>query len=350
MKYNIEEVFIDGDIIGYTDFTKIYINKKITGLYLDVLRVHECSHIWLRHKTRAKNIDNLNMKLWNIACDMEIAKHIYSDNDENIIISPRSPLKDGILKKHCEPYKGCEYAEDFYCELLKKRNEDIEKLLINWGDIKIGDEPGDEPGDENINIEECIKEIKDHISKQILQKLYTKQQELLNDFKAPKPSIASEIDALRRSRSLISRNKTYARPNKRDDSDFIKKGFKLKLKNANITIYVDRSGSFSYDKTLAVNDKLKSILKKYRGRINSDCIYFNDILRIEDPINGGGGTNYSCVVEHINTSSSTLSIIITDDDPCSEIYPLPKKNILVVPIGCTHTNIGRALSVKEIAI
>lgn len=345
-KYFIEEEIFSGIQIGYTDFVKIYLNRRITGKYLEVLRIHECSHIWLQHNIRAQHIDNLNVHIWNVACDLEIAKHIYSTSEDSIINSVRSPLKGGITHVECQEFPDCKFAEQYYLELLKKevcfKNINIDMTSENLNAIII-------PCDKAPVNELIISETKEKIKQLRRQGDQIVQQNTVNNFQAPSPSLASELDAIRRSRTLISRVKSFKRPNRKEfiSEEFFKKGFRNVLKQALVTLYVDRSGSFSAEKTHQANIKVKLLLLKYRGILNLDTIFFNDSLKKMDPLVGGGGTNYKDVVDHINHSESSLSIIITDDDR-SESCLVTTKKIIIYPIGCSTTHLAKILKVKEV--
>lgn len=348
MNSYIEEVFFDGHIIGYTDFIKIYLNRNVKGKYLDTLRKHELSHIWLNHHLRTRSYEKLDIEKWNIACDMEIAMHIYTKKDECNIKEPRSPIAGGITTDDCAKYPNCLYAEEYYEELLK--NQDSDDGDGGKGNMDFTMEDLQNILGDDVDVKQLIQEAMDKAAEMEAEASIAEQQHKINEIKAPKPSIASEIDALSRERSLRTRVKSYSRPSRRgEEGDLIKKGKKTKIKAAEITVYLDRSGSFNSDKTKQADDKIKDVLRKYRGKIKADVLYFNDKLMIKDPVRGGGGTNYDSVVNHINQSGSLLSIIITDDDGCNKSLKSDKK-ILIVPVGCTTTQIAKTLHKKEITI
>jgi predicted metal-dependent peptidase len=344
----IKEIRFEGKnpSIGYTDYINIYISNSITGKDLETLRKHEKSHIWLQHYTRGlqlnKNFD-LNHELWNIACDLEIAKYIYNKEDNSNILKPFSFLTGGITINDSNKYPNCEFAEDYYLELLQKGTNKLKSFDL--GNKKIN-----EKSESNIEInmlsliESALKKIKDIEN----QENITKVQSLYNNFKPSKPSMYSEIDKYL-GRSKIKRESSYKRPKRyNDNEDLFKKGKKSILKTANITIYIDRSGSFNQNKTKLANEKLNKVLQKYRGSIKKDVVYFNDILFNIDPINGFGGTNYSVVIEDIVKNRSLLSIIITDNDSCNLKNYKNLPHILIIRIDCNKTWLSEKLNITDV--
>jgi predicted metal-dependent peptidase len=359
---NIPIIDFDGNkpSVGYTDFTSVYISREVVRVdERETLLLHELSHIWLRHRSRGsakclkqKSINGIwNNKLWNIACDLEIAYHIYTDKDDDMITRPRSSLSGAIRKIHCEDFTGAKYAEEFYDLLLEKK--EAEKLYVSIdsdGNLEITDENRNTP---NIpNIEELVEEVKKKINEQISQIKYerSKQQAQysVNNFTLPKPSLSSIMDRYF-GRSVIGRVKTYRRPNRRADStNLILKGISSIPKTPKLTIYVDRSGSFSLEKTKDSIDYINKLLLKYRGRVRSDVLYFNNTLLVNDPMCGAGGTNYQSVIDNIYKDRSELSIIITDDDSAYGVS-VPKNfpKCIVIPIGCTTTHIAKIIGATE---
>jgi predicted metal-dependent peptidase len=350
---SIEEVRFSGTSpsIGYTDYIKIYTSTSVRGKYLQTLRSHEKSHIWLQHYQRGQRILGLDHKKWNIACDLEIALYIYSDKDNNNIAEPRSPLKGGIITKDCDKYPNCVYAEDFYSELLKSDENQLNSTDVD-GNTEIrplGPEELEELLDKLTSVDSLIEKAVSEINEIIDASRLTSLQEDVSKVDI-KPSLASEIDRYL-GRFKVRREKSYKRPNRRGHNDeLLRKGVSSKRKAPTLTIYVDRSGSFDETKTRSANDTLNKVVLKYRGGINKDVLYFNDVLLQKDPIKGGGGTNYKVVIDNIIKDMSQLSVIITDDDSC-DIETLPKNisNILVMGIG-VRTQVAKVLGVKELII
>lgn len=338
-----------GDIpaIAYTDFRFVYLSWLISKKEYDTAFLHEAGHIWLQHQYRQQVLQkeegkSFNRQCWLIASDMEIAKQLYDAYDNAIITAPRSSLKGAITTKDTEKYPTCEYAEDFYYELKKENNEQQSTCCQCESDEELDDVDPQ-------NVKDLIEQAKKEIEKIREQKQIQDTKEKIKDFKPPKPSLASEIDR-HFGRTKGTRISSYRRPPRHESQDFIKKGMSSTARPPHLTLYVDRSGSFDTSKTATATSLIDTILKKYRGRITNDVIYFNDTLLSKDPINGGGGTNYQAVVDNIIKENAKLSIVITDDDGYSpdKKYELPPT--IVVPVGASHTVLARVLSLKELSI
>lgn len=347
---SIREVRFNGKIpaIAYTDFSAIYLSWSLTGDELETARIHELSHIWLQHQIRLEKIENSIVKvdrmIWNIATDLEIAKYIYSDSDNFQITKPRSLLSGGITTNHLKDFSG-EYAEEFYQELLKNTKNIMISFDASGNDFDKKQEEEKQEGNIPEVIEDAIK--KSLEEKEISNQQKTKEQlhKAVLDFKPPKPSLASEIDRAF-GRNKIVRVSSYRRPSKRE-GDFLLKGTVSKKKSARFTLYVDRSGSFDANKTSRATQKLADIIRKYRGKVEQDVIYFNDTLLTKDPLIGGGGTNYQAVVFDIVKNNAELNMVITDDDSCVDFEDI-KPKILVIPVGCTATDFARKTHSLEV--
>jgi len=336
--------------IAYTDFTAIYLSSYLIGKDLEIARRHELSHIWLQHNTRGgaikKSYGKVNIKILNIAMDMEIAKHIYTVEDEEAFSLPRSLLRDGITKKHCMEFPKCIYMEDFYAELIKNQKKILENIILDVGINELVQ------AENKINSSEIIDNAKNELKKDKRKferdKNLQSLQSRIKQFKV-KPSLGSEIDRYlgRYARTVTH---SYSRPNRRD-SEFIQKGYAVKLRSPRLVVYLDRSGSFDNSKTLSANRELTRLLVKYRGRIKRDILYFNDYLLEVDPINGSGGTNYQVVVDDLVKQRASLAVIITDNDSADGLImntKIPKT--LVVCIGCDSSDIARKLNCQELIL
>jgi predicted metal-dependent peptidase len=346
----IKEIRFDGKIpsIAYTDFSAIYLSQFLYGEELSTARKHELSHIWLQHQIRLQNLkkrlENVDLRIWNIAADLEIAKYIYSDEDNHNITKPRSFLHGGINTAKVKEFAG-EYAEDFYEELLSKKQDNYSSF-DGEGNI-FNDTDGD---DGEVSLPDIVKEA---INKAIQdeenvhqRKISEQLQEAIHNFKPPKPSLASEIDSLF-GRNKIVRKKSYRRPSRRE-SQFLLAGRASVKKSAKVTIYVDRSGSFDESKTEFATNKLSEMLRKYRSKIDKDVIYFNDTLMNDDPLKGLGGTNYKAVYDDIVRNNAELSIVITDNDSCEDTVKPTTQKVIVVPVGCASTLFAQKIRAKEI--
>jgi hypothetical protein len=352
----IKEIKIKGrNPIAYTDFSAIYLSNYLTGRDYEVARIHELSHIWLQHQTRTEifreNNKNINNELLNVALDYEIAKYIYTPEDNLVFSTPRSYLASGISTDMANKISS-KYAEEIYFELLKSKNKNknFDKHIFKKINKKIETRNGIKTDiDKNNIIEKAIKEANKYKKN---YKIENNKKQLKNDissFKAPRPSLSSEIDCLF-GRNKIIKVKSYRRPSRRNENDniFLTKGSISVKKIPKITVYVDRSGSFSNDKTLLATETLKKIILKYRGKIKQDTIYFNDNIFYIDSGVGDGGTNYNAVMQHIEKNKSELSIIITDDDYAeNNNEKIDKKRIIIIPIGCNNTLLSRVYGIRE---
>lgn len=335
--------------VAYTDFRFVYLSWLLNGDEYDLAFIHEAGHIWLQHQYRRSQLkkeegEGFNNQCWLIASDMEIARHLYSDADTYVIERPRSALKGAITYEMTLEYPKCEYAEDFYHELKKSESKGKSTCCQHC-------ESGDLPDDVEVNVSDLLEQAKEELEKIKKHKQSEDTQKKINDFKPPKPSLASEIDR-HLGRVKVKRVQSYKRPPRVESCNgFLKKGMSNKLHTPHFVLYVDRSGSFDSTKTAQATNLIQKILKKYRGRISNDVIYFNDTLLVKDPINGSGGTNYTAVVDSIIRDKPKLSIVITDDDGYQKpanLPPLPE--IVVVPIGAVSTNLAKELSLLELPL
>jgi predicted metal-dependent peptidase len=340
----IREIYFDGrhPAIAYTDYSAVYISTTLQGAQRRTALKHEKGHIWLQHQGRkarlGKGVDN---QLWNIAADLEIAKHLYTQADALAISEPRSALAGGVSKEHCEQYPNCTYAEEFYAALLENPGNEMRS---HDGGANIEGLPQE--------VQQALQEIlaaakqasEESDAAEVKAESAARVQQAVKGFQPPKPSLAGLIDR-HLGRGKVSPVKGYARPSRRASSaDLILKGRKLTVKAPHLTVYVDRSGSFCPAKTAASLSTLKECLTKYRGRVELDVVYFATTLMLADPGKGAGGTNYQPVVDAIYRDRADVSVIITDQDSAEGVtVPKGMPSVLVVPVGCSITSIGAKL-------
>lgn len=337
--------------IAYTDFRFVYLSWSLSLQDYDLAFLHEAGHIWLRHNARQSQLmatekDEYEHHCWLFATDYEIARHLYTAADDFLITRPRSVLVGGVTHAMSLEYPDCTYAEEFYVE-LKKKKDSQQSACCQCGE---SEEVEGEPVDQE-TIKELIEAAKNELKEMGKQKAAKQSQSAIDGFRPPKPSLASEIDR-HLGRVKIRRIASYRRPPRREPcDDFLKKGMSNNLQTPHFTLYVDRSGSFDAHKTAQATNLIEKLIKKYRGRVTNDVIYFNDNLLTKDPMIGQGGTNYDAVIENIIKEKAKLAIVITDDDP----YHKPEKleslpEIIIVPVGATTTNLARNLSLKELSL
>lgn len=343
----VKELPARNGAIGYTDFTAIYIRSSVHGNERGLVRKHELSHIWLQHNLRGidfeKHHKNVDHYLLNVAMDLEIAKHLYDNDDLGVIERPRSSLMGAITQKHCEKYPSCMYFEEYYLELEKQKNNLLKSFDAKHNKFSKSKKSDKKRSKESI-VSQAVEKAKKLKKHQTVQKIQGK----LDQYRI-KPSLASEIDAVA-GRQKIVRIDSYRRPSRNESLDFFKKGRISKRKTPKITIYVDRSGSFDSSKTAKATETLKKILSKYRGQVRADALYFNDNLTESDPKIGNGGTNHQIVVDEIVKSNSELSIIITDDDDGLHTIPNKLPKTIIIPVGCNRTAIADKLGIIEVSL
>jgi len=326
---------------GLTDFTSIYIASELnTGEYRTTLR-HEQAHVWAGHNRRRPKLGDQGK--WKIACEMEIARNIYDQEDIDTIKAPRSRLLGGYLPDSIDGLPvDIVLAEDIYEWLLAHLQELPESTSCG---SKCSHESCDDPED-SISIVEARGKLdekeKEQKSREAAKTVYAA---ILNR----PPSLIECVDAALRYR--IARESSYRRPSRRLSGDVLLKG-KLSIPRPPLVeIFVDRSASFDAQKTSEAEQALASILSRYGASIRCDTWFFgNDALSSRD-ILGGGNTPYHLVADHIVLSHPKIAIIITDDDPVGCIQTPPSDtSVACIPIGCVHTNISGALKGKDVAV
>ena len=349
--------------IGYTDYSAVYLSEVLHGTQYALVLKHELGHIWLQHGPRTRARQPEDARLWNVACDMEIARHLYSDEDDLVITSPRSWLSGGIRKSDADKFPDCDYAEEFYEALLLQPEEHRQDYQSHDGDANGQSSEGSPHGDANgqssegsphesaplESTETLVDKAKALLEEHGRAAACVKMQEALKGFRPPS-SLASELDQWLVSPSL-QRERSYRRPSRRTTGDLFRKGEVVVPKQPLITIYIDRSGSFDDSKTEAATQALDRVLMKYRASVKTDVWYFNNGLLDVDPKVGGGGTNYGAVVEHINSVRPKIAVMVTDDDPCDPTLKIEgNTNLLIICIGTPTTCVGKVLSAKEIVL
>lgn len=330
---------------GYTDYVKAYVSRDFGPKDREILVKHELAHIYLQHNTRSMDIPDRDPLLWNVALDLEIAYHIYTEEDENILHSPFSALGRYriITKENCKRFPGCQFAEEFY-PLLKKDewdpthdgeiNEELSKLLEEMlKDLKVDLGGGVNPHDLVQAAKGAIAEYVDNI------RAANKLTQAVESF--PPPSLASEIDA-HIGRAKVEVVKSYRRPSRREslETGLMRKGRTLKRKAPRVVIYVDRSGSFDASKTAIAERTLKEVLQAYRANVDCDVLYFSDRIFKLDKKQGGGGTNYATVWDNIVKDRAEVAVVITDSDPCPPLPPSDCK-VIVYHIGGGNSHFGK---------
>ena len=319
--------------VGYTDGAEVFIADTLKTEEHELVLVHEKAHVLLQHHHRSRKIEKIDHRLWNVACDIEIAKHIYTSKDEEVITAIRSNLKCGITSEHAKQYPTCTYAEEFY-DILKQKQDQKDKELEDAFNAMSDEEKKEVAKIVATGRATIAEERQAETTRQYAKNFSAKNFKL-------KPSLAGVIDTML-PYSRIARRKTYARVARKSQEPFFAKGVKHIRKIPKILIYVDCSGSFTPEKTRVAREALDKILVKYRSSIKADVRYFSDEVSAS-PIEGGG-TNYLAVLEDVMEHRPEISIVLTDDDSnhiaegyTGHLEVTEHSKLLVIPIGCATT-------------
>lgn len=352
MKELVPETIVKshGPSVAWTDGACVYIRQDAMSSRkaLRTLLRHERAHIMLLHKMRGRKFRPTSWRKWNVACDMEIAMHIYDQRDEEAIVAPRSPLANGINREYCEKIApGVSlYAEDYYSLVP----DDAECMDDIDGIDGIEPHDGDQDNQQEIEVADVIRSIRSALDAasdaEERQDALEKAQRQVHKNLMPRPSLPGFLDQ-HLARHAMARRRTYHKPTRRVAGDIIMRGIKRKPANPRVTVYVDRSGSFSSPKTEHTLRIIGTVLARYRARLRCDVIYFADTLMCRDPMHGDGGTNYTAVLEDINRSLPDVAVVITDDDPAMNV-PKPSRPVVVIPIGCQRTKLAGVIGACEV--
>jgi predicted metal-dependent peptidase len=327
-----------------TDFVKIYIDKDVSGKEYDVLLKHEQAHIWLEHNRRQSK--GMKIDTWLKACELEIARNIYTIDDIDIIKAPFSTISGGFVPDTIPNLPHyIVLAEEIYEWLLNNKNE--ENALNKCKCCNNLDNNGEK--EEKLSLEQ-VKSIIEYVKKEVesLQKSKIAEKNTvlkLQEIIKRKPSLISEVDAALRNR--IVREKSYRRPSRKENENYIEKGRITISSPPLVEIFIDRSGSFTPAKTAMAQNSLEKILKRYNSSIKHDVWFFGG-GKISAQDFSGGDTPYHLIAEHLKLTKPKIAIIVTDDDSCSEIKIDTK--MLVIPIDCNTTDFAKKSGATEVSI
>lgn len=330
---------------GMTDFVRIYIASELNKPeYRTTLR-HEQAHVWAGHNRRRPK--KVNSKLWTIACEMEIARTIYDAEDVANINAPRSRLAGGFLADTLEGLPTEAFlAEDIYAWLLKQPEKDLPEA--NCMCSCNGESNAENDLDNNANPPSDIFSARKKLDEnEIVEKSQIAAIAAYKAIHNRPPSLTEAVDSALRIR--IERERSYRRPARRHDHAIILSGKASTPRPPLVEIFVDRSGSFSADKTAQAELNLTKLLTRYGASIKSDVWYFGNGKLIATDPGGGGDTPYHLISQHLTISTPKLAIIITDDDPVdSSVTNTLGVNVICVPIGCASTKLSLALRGKDV--
>jgi hypothetical protein len=331
---------------GMTDFIRIYIASELNKPeYRTTLR-HEQAHVWAGHNRRRPK--HAKDEVWKIACEMEIARTIYDDQDIDNINAPRSRLAGGFLPTSIDGLPDdVVLAEDIYEWLMEQPEQKWANRAMCCACSCEG-EP-DESG-ETQDIASIVQAARDKLDKveATTQSQIAAASAYVSIRNRP-PSLTSAVDAALRVR--IEREHSYRRPSRRHDGEnIILPGSISVPRPPLVEIFVDRSGSFTPDKTAAAERQLRILLSRYGSTIAADVWFFGNGKLIDTDLGGGGNTPYDLIPQHIAMTSPKLAIVITDDDPVdASVCRVDRRTtVLCIPIGCGHTSLARAIGGTDV--
>ena len=318
-------------VIGFTNPQGIVINGTLNINEQSLVARHEVLHTLLRH---------LDDKIWgdgrddheirNMAGDLELS-HYYDEVDSRHF-NIGGPLAGGlnVQRRAHNKYYGKD-AIEIYDDLIKNGKAKGKPL----GDCIQGDGKGQSSGASAGDLDDKKKQdtsvspspqpggMSDKVKKDLLKKIKVERQERYEQADIQK-GLRDEVDidaelelfySLNRyfiKEQQLSRNKSYARPNKKYQGAIVKKGRrKTRSPGKTLVVYIDRSGSMSDEKT----GKAERILANTVKRLNHVTVitkYFSDEVSLSGNI--GGGTNYSAVIDDININKYRDVAIVTDND------------------------------------
>jgi len=354
--------------IVFTDYVNIYISKDATAREKNVLRKHAKAHIYLNHRIRFKAYERefgkVDRKTWCIAEDIEIALHIYNKKDEEVALLPRSNISRGIYQ-HNLPVdlpKEVKYCEEIYEFLLKdigNTEKDFTSFDASYNsglDLEDLDLEKIELEDTDLDtivknaIEEIEREEEDEENKIKIRKNEEKTFETL---KRRKQTLSSLLERKVKENYALKRKNTYLRQSRRceggREGSIIKKGVRIKRTIPKVLVFVDRSGSFSQQKTEEATKNLEGVLKKFRLSIKKEVYFFNNEILEKDPLVGSGGTNYKAVRNFIANSGAEIAVVITDNDLCDNLEKVTT-DVIVIPTGCNETSFAKKISAVEVKL
>ncbi|NKJ21976.1 hypothetical protein [Dyella sp. SG609] len=330
---------------GKTDFVRIYLASELNkSEYRTTLR-HEQGHVWSAHNRRRPK--EAIQELWVIACEMEIARTIYDQTDIDNINAPRSRLAGGYLPGSIKGLPDdVVLAEDIYEWLVTHPEQKPSMQCCGCG---MGD--GDSSDSEEIDggaVSIAAREKLDSDERQKESQVAAEASYAL--LKNRTPSLTCAVDAALRVR--IERERSYRRPSRRyDNVSLLPAGSISTPRPPLVEIFVDRSGSFTPQKTRMAEQRLKELLARYGSSIRSDVWFFGNGKLSDKDYGGGGDTPYQLIPAHLQSTKPKLAIIITDDDPVSDRIGQVDRStsVICVPIGCDCTNLARVLRGTDVA-
>lgn len=300
---------------------------------------HEVEHLVFDHVGRGK-ANNFNPKVHNIACD-------YVVNDD-LIQANVGRFPTTIPGLHDIKYRGWA-SEDVYEDLMKQKDTmdqlAWEKLLKELLD-ELMDEHLDSSGQGNGN-ESCEPtasgpgkiadaerdQLKAELKQAIVMAAQQSQdagnlpagmQRVVQELIAPKINWRQLLQC--HLNSLLPDDYSYVRPSRKGwNVDAVLPGM-TRQQQLEIAIAIDMSGSITDENAREFLSEIKGIMEQYQNysievmcfdtRVYNDQLFLSDNgddIRTYQPM-GGGGTDASCIVEHLKEKGTapTKLVVFTD--------------------------------------
>src|SRR5690606_1688702 len=212
----------------------------------------------------------------NIAGDAEIAIALYDDNDEAIISRPRSIIEGGITKSWAEENApGANTIEEIYEKLIKNNTPAPNASHCNHMSEDTEGKDETELKEQSVSLED-IKQVCEKLERSLQEQ--AQKHKLYNAPKLKRQKGFSDVVA-DIAREALLRRRTYRRPSRRcPSSNLLHKGVRTQKSRPMATVYVDRSGSFTADKTRLAEHEMKAMAYRYRAKLDVDFIFFSDSL------------------------------------------------------------------------
>jgi predicted metal-dependent peptidase len=316
VKEGVPTAYTNGrDEIYGAEFISDMPDAELRGLVL-----HECYHKLYRHLITWRHLYDTNPTLANMACDYVINIKIYDDNKQDrFAMLPEGGLMD-------EKYRGMDSAQVY--NLLRKELSDEEIGKYGQGST---DEHGWEDAQNLTEAEK--KELARDIDEAIRQGALAAGKYGSGDIRDFKDLLETKVDWREVLREFIHTTcsgnsySTWRRPNRRFISSGIYMPSGVDESVGELVVAVDMSGSIGALELGQFMGEVKAIcdtVKPERIRVlywdTQVCgeeVYEQDeldkLITTTKPT-GGGGTDVTCVAEHIRITGikSQAAIVLTD--------------------------------------
>ena len=279
--------------------------------------IHEVEHIARLHFIRMKERDP---KLWNKACDYEINQDLIEVDDLNH--GNTEPLYD-------PKYRG-KTAEQIYDLLEEDEKNNKPTPEDSWGEGGLDMESTGEDGSDQP--QQPTQEQINNMMNSVVKAVQAAQMqgssldpshpvhEILNDFLRPQVPWNKLLR-----KYLVEKLKkqiNWRKPKRRFEEIYLPSRRPSGEGLANITFYLDTSGSISDEMVKIFNSEVKYIFEEFKpGKmtlvqfdttIRKEVVYERGTRIKQMHVSGRGGTNLQCVREHIMENKPTIAVVLSD--------------------------------------